>query len=68
MLVESGMSEQIWIAGCLILIIEGLILAVIPASWQRLMQELASIDSAKLRLGGIVAMVVGMICLKIVKG
>ena len=62
------MSEQLWVAGCLVLIIEGLILAAMPAAWQRLMLELATIEPQKLRTGGIVAMIVGLVCLKLVKG
>ncbi len=62
------MADELWVAGCLILIIEGLILAAIPSAWQRMMLQLASIDPKQLRTGGIVAMVVGLICLKLVKG
>ncbi|MDZ4812570.1 MAG: DUF2065 domain-containing protein [Pseudomonadota bacterium] len=62
------MSDEIWVAGCLILVIEGLLLAAIPVSWQRVMLELASVDPKRLRIGGIVAMLVGLVCLKLVKG
>lgn len=62
------MADEFWIAGCLVLVIEGLILAAMPASWQRLMLELATIDPQKLRTGGIVTMIVGLVGLKLVKG
>ena len=62
------MSEQIGVACCLVLIIEGLILAAMPAAWQRMMLQLATVDPARLRNGGIAAMLVGLVCLKIVNG
>jgi uncharacterized protein YjeT (DUF2065 family) len=62
------MADELWVAGCLILIIEGLILAAFPSAWQRMMLQLATIDPKQLRTGGIVAMVIGLICLKLVKG
>lgn len=61
------MSEQIWVAGCLILVIEGLMLAAIPAVWQRMMLRLAVADPKQLRIGGIVAMLIGLVCLQISK-
>lgn len=62
------MADELWIAGCLILVIEGLILAAIPRQWQKMMLDLAQVDPRHLRSGGIVAMMVGLICLKLVKG
>lgn len=62
------MSEELWVAGCLILVIEGLILAAVPRGWQRMMLELATVPPSRLRAGGIVAMVLGLLCLKLVRG
>lgn len=62
------MTEEWWIAGCLVLVIEGLVLAAFPAAWQRMMLQLAQVSPRQLRTGGIVAMVLGLLCLKLVKG
>lgn len=62
------MSEAFWVAGCLILVIEGLVVAAVPEAWQRAMLQLAQVEPRQLRTGGIVAMIVGLVCLKLVKG
>ncbi len=62
------MADEFWIAGCLILVIEGLVLAAFPAAWQRAMLQLTQIEPKQLRTGGIVAMLIGVVCLKLVKG
>ncbi|MGD9583655.1 MAG: DUF2065 domain-containing protein [Lysobacterales bacterium] len=53
------MARELWIAGCLVLIFEGLVLAAIPQRWQRIMQEAAKLDPQRLRLAGIGAMLLG---------
>jgi uncharacterized protein YjeT (DUF2065 family) len=62
------MADELWIAGCLVLVFEGLVLAAIPRQWQRMMLDLAQVDPRYLRTGGIVAMIVGLVCLKLVRG
>lgn len=61
------MPHEVWLACCLVLVLEGLLLALLPATWQRMMAELSRVDPRRLRLGGIAAMVVGMLCLKLVQ-
>lgn len=62
------MADELWVAGYLILVIEGLILAAVPRQWQKMMLDLAQVDPRHLRTGGIVAMILGLICLKLVRG
>ncbi len=58
------MARELWIAGCLVLIFEGLVLAAMPQRWQRMMHEMAKIDPQRLRIAGIGAMLIGWLCLQ----
>jgi len=62
------MADELWVAGCLVLVIEGLVLAAFPAAWQQAMMRLIQLPPRQLRTGGIVAMLIGLVCLKLVKG
>ena len=58
------MAREFWIAACLVLIFEGVVLAAIPKRWQRLMVELTKVDPQRLRAVGIGAMLLGYLCLQ----
>jgi len=62
------MPHEIWVACCLVLVFEGMVLAAVPKAWQRMMVELSSVRPRQLRVGGMLAMGLGLICLKLVQG
>jgi len=64
----SAMPHEIWVACCLVLVFEGMVLAAVPKAWQRMMVELSSVRPRQLRVGGMLAMGLGLICLKLVQG
>ncbi|HET8898703.1 MAG TPA: DUF2065 domain-containing protein [Rhodanobacteraceae bacterium] len=52
---------------CLVLVIEGLVLFVVPAGWQKMMRDAAELDPRVLRWCGLAAMVVGALALRLVR-
>ena len=62
---EGGLGDTLWIAGCLVFVFEGLMLAAMPASWQKMMRYLATLDPARLRWIGIGTMLVGLVGIKL---
>lgn len=60
--------SDLWAALCLVLVLEGLMLFVAPAGWQQMARRLLEIDPKQLRIGGAVMVVVGLICLQLVRG
>lgn len=47
----------------LVLVIEGLVPSISPASWRQAMRQLLSVDDARLRYGGLACMVIGALLL-----
>ncbi len=60
------MPRDLYAALCLVLIIEGLVLFVIPHGWQKMMREASELDPRNLRVFGAAAMVVGAVVLRFV--
>ena len=60
------MPRDLYAALCLVLVIEGLVLFVVPRGWQRMMREASELDPRNLRLVGAVAMAAGAIVLRMV--
>ncbi len=58
---EGSLGDTLWIAGCLVFVFEGLMLAAMPASWQKMMSQMATFDPARLRWIGVAAMLVGLV-------
>lgn len=58
------MPRDLYAALCLVLVIEGLVLFVVPRGWQRMMRDASELDPRSLRLFGAAAMVVGAIVLQ----
>lgn len=58
------MGAQLGLALCLMAILEGIVLFAFPASWQRLMAELANGSPQRVRLLGGIAMILGLIGLQ----
>ncbi len=57
------MSDAIWIALALVLVIEGLMPAVNPGAWRRLFEQLLRLDDQQIRKIGLASMVVGLLLL-----
>ena len=52
---------------CLVLVIEGIILFAVPRGWQEMVKQAAYMDPKVLRISGAVAIVVGLIALRLVR-
>lgn len=59
------MPQEIWIALCLVVVFEGLLLFAAPQAWQRMAQELSQADPKRLRAGGGIAVIVGLLLLQL---
>jgi uncharacterized protein YjeT (DUF2065 family) len=51
--------QDLLTAFALLLIIEGLMPMIAPMFWQRMMQELAAVNTKNIRVGGIISMLAG---------
>ncbi len=58
------MFQQLLIGLCLVIIFEGLLLFAAPRAWQRLALDLAQTDPNRLRAGGGIAIIIGMLLLQ----
>ena len=59
------MSRELWVALCLMLVIEGLVLFAAPRGWQATMREAAKLSPRALRLFGAAAIGVGLVALQL---
>ena len=57
------MSDAIWIALALLLVLEGLMPAINPAGWRRMFEQIMRLTDQQIRTIGLVSMVVGLIVL-----
>jgi uncharacterized protein YjeT (DUF2065 family) len=57
--------QELAIALCLVLVLEGLFLFASPRRWKRMAEQMQSIDPRSLRLIGAAMVAVGLIALKI---
>jgi len=60
------MWEELGIALCLMLVLEGIIPFLYPARWRQLVSVLAGIDDRTLRITGLASMVTGTVLLYLV--
>jgi uncharacterized protein YjeT (DUF2065 family) len=51
--------HELWIAFCLLLVIEGIIPFLYPQRWRRLVSQLAQISDSSLRMVGCISMIAG---------
>lgn len=58
------MGHDLLTAIALVLIIEGLMPSIAPASWQRYLAEIAKMSPRTIRAAGIVAMIAGALLLQ----
>jgi uncharacterized protein YjeT (DUF2065 family) len=57
------MSDAIWIALALLLVLEGLMPAINPAGWRRMFEQIMRLSDQQIRTIGLVSMIVGLIVL-----
>jgi uncharacterized protein YjeT (DUF2065 family) len=58
------MTQDLFTAFALLLIIEGLLPVLAPQAWQKAMQELSRYNPKAIRIGGIVSMLGGALLLQ----
>jgi uncharacterized protein YjeT (DUF2065 family) len=61
------MWQDIGIALCLVLVIEGIVPFLYPRRWRALALSLAKIDDRTMRIAGFVSMVLGTLLLYLIK-
>lgn len=61
------MPSEILVALCLMVVFEGLLLFAAPRAWQRMAFELSQAEPRKLRAGGGVAIIVGLVLMQLAR-
>jgi len=61
------MSDAIWIALALLLVLEGLMPAINPGGWRRMFEQLLRLSDQQVRTIGLISMVLGLILLWIIQ-
>jgi uncharacterized protein len=61
------MSDAIWIALALLLVLEGLMPAINPAGWRRMFEQLLRLNDQQVRTIGLISMVAGLILLWLIQ-
>ena len=56
----NNLLYELFLALCLMLVIEGILPVVYPARWRKLVQQLGEIDDGALRIIGLVSMLAGV--------
>ncbi|NRA16779.1 MAG: DUF2065 domain-containing protein [Oceanospirillaceae bacterium] len=56
----NDLLYELFLALCLMLVIEGILPFVYPARWRKLVQQLSEIDDRALRIIGLVSMLAGV--------
>jgi uncharacterized protein YjeT (DUF2065 family) len=62
------MSEAIFTAVGLVLVIEGLLYALVPGQLRRMLAAMERLSDDQLRLGGVAAIAVGVLVVFVVRG
>jgi len=61
------MSDAIWIALALLLVLEGLMPAINPGGWRRMFEQIMRLSDQHIRTIGLVSMVLGLIFLWLIQ-
>ncbi|MBI3383089.1 MAG: DUF2065 domain-containing protein [Aquabacterium sp.] len=61
------MSDAIWIALALLLVLEGLMPAINPDGWRRMFEQLLRLSDQQVRTIGLISMVAGLIMLWLIQ-
>jgi uncharacterized protein YjeT (DUF2065 family) len=54
-------SETLWTALALVLVIEGLLPFLSPASWRRMFQQILQLQDGQIRFFGLISIVIGLL-------
>lgn len=57
------MSDAIWIALALLLVLEGLMPAINPGGWRRMFEQIMQLNDQQIRVVGLISMVLGLVML-----
>ena len=57
------MSDAIWIALALLLVLEGLMPAINPGGWRRMFEQILRLTNQQIRVIGLASMVAGLLLL-----
>ncbi len=57
------MSDAIWIALALLLVLEGLMPAINPGGWRRMFEQIMQLNDQQIRMVGLISMVLGLVML-----
>jgi uncharacterized protein len=57
------MSDAIWMALALLLVLEGLMPAINPAGWRRMFAQILQLNDQQIRWIGLTSMVLGLLAL-----
>lgn len=60
--------SELWVALCLVAVIEGLFLFAAPGSWKRAVEQLQALSDQHLRAVGGIVLILGLLSLHLVKG
>ena len=61
-----GFWQELGVAFCLMLVLEGIIPFLYPQRWRRLVAQMANIDDRSLRVTGFMSMIVGTVLLYLI--
>ena len=61
------MSDAIWVALALLLVLEGLMPAINPGGWRRMFEQILRLSDQQIRTIGLVCMVVGLLALWVIE-
>jgi uncharacterized protein YjeT (DUF2065 family) len=59
----TPVSDAVWMAVALVLVIEGLLPAVNPTGWRHLFRQMTELPDHQVRAAGLVAMLIGLVML-----
>lgn len=62
------MSDALWMALALLLVLEGLMPAINPSGWRRMFEQILGLQDHQIRLAGLLSMVAGLVLLWLVQG
>ena len=60
--------NDFWVACALLLVLEGVLPFLSPASWKEGVRALAALSDRQLRIAGLISMILGLAVLLLVKG
>ena len=59
--------QELGVAICLMLVLEGIIPFLYPQRWRQLVAQLARVDDRSLRMTGLISMIIGTVLLYVIR-